>query len=158
MTMRRLVFGLGGLQVLVSTIVIAAIAALAGLKGPVALVIGACLALSSTAIVLDLLSSQKRVTTSAGRASFAVLLAQDLAVIPVLMFISIFGADTGGSVLKNRRHGTAAGGSGGRADRRGRAGAVAAPVPPRRTDAVERIVHRHDPVRHRRDGRRRRGG
>lgn len=98
-TMRRLVFGLGGLQVAITTAAIALVALIAGLKGPVAIVIGACLALSSTAIVLDLLSSQKRLTTSAGRASFAVLLAQDLAVIPILMFVSIMGADKGGSVL-----------------------------------------------------------
>ena len=63
-----------------------------------ALIIGACLALSSTAIVVEVLSRQGRLNTSAGRASFAVLLAQDLAVAPLLLFISIFGAGESGSV------------------------------------------------------------
>lgn len=98
MTMRRLVFGLGGLQVAVTSAALAGVAVLAGMTGPAAVVIGACLALSSTAIVLELLSSQRRLTTSAGRTSFAVLLAQDLAVIPLLIFISILGAEKGQSV------------------------------------------------------------
>ncbi len=101
MAMRRLVFGLGGLQVAISMTILAAIIAAAGQKTPVALVLGACLALSSTAIVLEVLSRQGRLSSSAGRASFSVLLAQDLAVIPILMFISILGAEKGGSVLAN---------------------------------------------------------
>ena len=100
MAMRRLVFGLGGLQVLLSTIILAVIIWGLGQKAPVALMLGACLALSSTAIVLEVLSAQGRVSTSAGRASLSVLLAQDLAVIPVLMFVSILGADKGSSVLE----------------------------------------------------------
>jgi K+:H+ antiporter len=99
MAMRRLVFGLGGLQVVTTTGIITTIIALAGQKTPIAIVLGACLALSSTAIVLEVLSSQGRLPTSAGRASFAILLAQDLAVIPILMFVSILGADKGSSVL-----------------------------------------------------------
>ena len=54
--------------------------------------------LSSTAIVIEVLSRQGRLNTSAGRASFAVLLAQDLAVAPLLLFISIFGTGEAGSV------------------------------------------------------------
>lgn len=100
MAMRRLVFGLGGLQVLLSTIVLAVVIWGLGQTAPVALMLGSCLALSSTAIVLEVLSAQGRVSTSAGRASLSVLLAQDLAVIPVLMFVSILGADKGGSVLE----------------------------------------------------------
>jgi len=98
--MRRLVFGLGALQVLVSTALIAAAAAIAGLKGPAAIVLGACLALSSTAVVLDLLSKQGRMTTTTGRTSFAVLLAQDLAVVPMLIYISILGADGSSSLIR----------------------------------------------------------
>lgn len=99
MAMRRLVFGLGSLQVVVSTAMIAAIAGFAGFGPPIAIMLGACLALSSTAIVLEVLSNQSRLTTSTGRASFAVLLAQDLAVIPILVFVSILGADKSSSVL-----------------------------------------------------------
>ena len=99
MAMRRLVFGLGGLQVVITTAILAAIIAMAGQKAPVAVTLGACLALSSTAIVLEVISSQGRLATSAGRSSFSILLAQDLAVIPILMFVSILGADKGNSVL-----------------------------------------------------------
>ena len=99
--MRRLIVGLGGLQIIFSTVVIGAVAALAGSKGPVAFIIGACLALSSTAIVVEMLSRQGRLNTSAGRASFATLLAQDLAVAPLLLFISIFGAGESGSVVRH---------------------------------------------------------
>ncbi len=98
LSMRRLVFGMGGLQVAITTIVLASGIAAAGFKAPVAIIIGACLALSSTAIVLEVLSSQGRLPTAAGRSSFAILLAQDLAVIPLLIFISILGSDKGGSV------------------------------------------------------------
>jgi CPA2 family monovalent cation:H+ antiporter-2 len=97
-TMRRLVFGLGSLQVVLSTAAIAGIAALAGNSGAASVIIGASLALSSTAIVLEVLSNQRRLSTAAGRASFSILLAQDLAVIPILLFVSILAAG-GGSVL-----------------------------------------------------------
>jgi CPA2 family monovalent cation:H+ antiporter-2 len=97
--MHRLVFGLGSLQVALSAAVIGGIAALAGNKPAASIILGACLALSSTAIVLEILSNQDRLTTSAGRAAFSVLLAQDLAVIPILLFVSILGAGASGSVM-----------------------------------------------------------
>ena len=97
-TMRRLVFGLGSLQIVFSAAAIGAAVILAGGKPPVPLIVGACLALSSTAIVVEVLSRQGRLNTTAGRASFAILLAQDLAVAPLLLFISIFGAGESGSV------------------------------------------------------------
>jgi K+:H+ antiporter len=99
LTMRRYVFGLGGLQVLVTAALLAGVAATAGQKPSVAMILGASLSLSSTAIVLELLSKQGRLNTSVGRASFSVLLAQDLAVVPILMFISVLAAGPGGSVL-----------------------------------------------------------
>jgi len=97
--MRRLVFGLGGLQVLVTTVLLAAVAALAGAKAAAAIILGSCLALSSTAIVLEVLSNQGRLPTHTGRGSFAILLAQDLAVIPILMFVSIVGANGASTVI-----------------------------------------------------------
>ncbi len=99
LTMRRLVFGLGGLQVLITTGLLAGGVVYFGKSPSEAIILGASLSLSSTAIVLELLSNQERLTTNVGRASFAVLLAQDLAVIPVLMFISLLTAGPGGSVL-----------------------------------------------------------
>jgi CPA2 family monovalent cation:H+ antiporter-2 len=99
LTMRRLVFGLGGLQVALSMAIIAGVAALAGNTGAASIIIGSCLALSSTAIVLDVLSQQRRLSTAAGRTSFSVLLAQDLAVAPILLLVSILANGAGGSVL-----------------------------------------------------------
>ncbi len=96
--MRRLVLGMGGLQVIVTSGQIAAIASLMGMPSSAAIVLGASVSLSSTAIVLELLSSQNRLSSTVGRASFAVLLAQDIAVIPILMFISIAGGETAGPV------------------------------------------------------------
>ncbi|MGQ0683711.1 cation:proton antiporter domain-containing protein [Bradyrhizobium sp.] len=98
-TMRRLVFGLGGLQMLATSAILSGVAILTGQKSDAAVILGASLALSSTAIVLELLSSEGRLTTTAGRASFSVLLAQDLAVVPILVFISVLGASSGGSVM-----------------------------------------------------------
>ena len=98
-TMRRLVFGLGSLQIVLSAAVIGGMAALLGGEPAVALILGACLALSSTAIVIEGLSRQGRLNTGSGRASFAILLAQDLAVAPILLFISISGAGQDGSII-----------------------------------------------------------
>lgn len=99
LTMHRLVFGLGGSQVLLTGALITGVAAAAGQKPEVAIILGTSLSLSSTAIVLELLSKQERLTANVGRASFSVLLAQDLAVIPILVFISILAAGPGHSVL-----------------------------------------------------------
>ncbi len=99
--MRRLVFGLGGLQVILTTALLAGVASFLGQKPTQALILAACLSLSSTAIVLELLSNQGRLTSSVGRASFSVLLAQDLAVIPILMFIPLVASGPGGSVLQS---------------------------------------------------------
>ena len=98
-TMRRLVFGLGGLQIILSALAIGGVAAWAGATTAAAIILGSCLALSSTAIVIELLSAQRRLSTRVGRTSFAVLLAQDLAVIPILLFISSVGTSTGSAVL-----------------------------------------------------------
>jgi len=98
-TLRRLVFGLGGLQVVVSGTVLTGVGVTAGLAPTPAAILGFSLALSSTAIVLELLAGQGRLTSGVGRLSFAVLLAQDLAVIPVIVFISIAGDGGGESVL-----------------------------------------------------------
>lgn len=98
-TMRRLVFGLGSLQIILSASVIGGIASLFGNSATVSVILGACLALSSTAIVIEVLSNHGRLATTAGRASFAVLLAQDLAVIPMLLLVSITGSRSDGSVM-----------------------------------------------------------
>src|SRR6185503_19743466 len=90
-TMRRYVFGLGGLQVALSIAVSAAAAIALGQPLGSAAAIGAALSLSSTAIVMPILGEQRRQHTPAGRATFAVLLFQDLAVAPVLVGLSLLG-------------------------------------------------------------------
>ena len=89
--MRGRAFGLGAAQVIVTAAVIAMVARLAGVSGPAALVIGAGLALSSTAIVLRLLSDRGDITSRFGRSAFAVLLVQDLAVGPLLVCVLALG-------------------------------------------------------------------
>ncbi len=93
--LRRLVFGLGGLQVLICGSAIAAGAMLLGQPIHSAAAIGAALALSSTAIVMPILTERKRQHSQAGRAVFAVLLLQDLAVAPILITITLIGARGG---------------------------------------------------------------
>ena len=97
--MRRLVFGLGSLQIVLTAAVIGGITALVGNPAAVSIILGACLALSSTAIVIEVLSNQGRLATTAGRTSFSVLLAQDLAVVPILLFVSILGSGASSSVM-----------------------------------------------------------
>lgn len=98
-TMRRLVFGLGLSQVVLSAGFIGAFAFAFGQPPAAALIIGAGLALSSTAMVVELLSAKRRMTSSAGRASFAVLLCQDIAVIPLLFLVSVLSVQSEGASL-----------------------------------------------------------
>jgi CPA2 family monovalent cation:H+ antiporter-2 len=94
--MRGLVFGLGSLQVAATAALIAGVAAAFGNPPPAAVVLGACLALSSTAIVTELLRERRRLGSPVGRASFAILLMQDLAVVPILVLVTVFGGGDGG--------------------------------------------------------------
>lgn len=97
-SMRRLVFGLGSLQILTSGIVLGLIAWEFGNTPRASIVLGACLALSSTAIVMQLLIESRRVGTAVGRSSFSILLMQDLAVVPILFLVGVLGAKAGGNV------------------------------------------------------------
>jgi CPA2 family monovalent cation:H+ antiporter-2 len=90
--MRRLVFGLGALQVVISATLLAAGVVALGYPNNTAVVIGLALAMSSTAVVLQVLAEEKRLNTAAGRASFAVLLFQDLAVVPIMFTVGALGA------------------------------------------------------------------
>ncbi len=89
--MRRWVFGMGALQVTLCLAVIAAAAMALGLQPAPAAAIGAALALSSTAVVMQILTEHKRQHSQAGRATFSVLLFQDLAVAPILVTLAILG-------------------------------------------------------------------
>lgn len=93
--LKRLVFGLGGLQVVLSAMLLGALALRLGQPPAAALVLGSCLALSSTAVVIEVLAEQKRLASITGRTAFAVLLFQDLAVVPILIMVEQLGG--GGS-------------------------------------------------------------
>ena len=94
--MRRLVFGLGTLQVAGCATLLAGAALLAGHDRPAALALGLAGAMSSTAIVVQVLAEEKRLAAPVGRASFAILLCQDLAVVPVLFALAMLRPNAGG--------------------------------------------------------------
>jgi Kef-type K+ transport system membrane component KefB len=87
--MRRAVFGLGAAQVAISAVALAALARAAGIGWSGAAVLGAGLAMSSTAIVLPMLAERELLTTRAGRDGFSVLLFQDLAFIPIVALVPL---------------------------------------------------------------------
>jgi len=94
-SMRRLVFGLGGLQVGLSAGAVGALALWFGNSIEAAVILGVVLAFSSTAIVMQLLIQRRELGTPLGQSTFAILLFQDLAVVPLLVLISILGASSG---------------------------------------------------------------
>ena len=96
--MRRLVFGFGSAQVVISALAIGGIAYAFGNPLIASSIYGLCLALSSTALVMQLLTETRRLSTPTGRASFGVLLLQDLAVVPILFFVGIAGVRVEGSL------------------------------------------------------------
>ena len=100
-TMKRLVFGLGSLQVICTTALISLVAYAFNFTPAQSLVIGTALSLSSTAIVIQLYSDDKRLGSQSGRTSFAILLFQDLAVIPILLMVGVLGQESSGPVLQS---------------------------------------------------------
>jgi CPA2 family monovalent cation:H+ antiporter-2 len=96
-SLRRYVFGLGAAQVGLCLTVTALAAVAVGEPPVAAAAIGAALALSSTAIVMPILAEQKRQHSMAGRATFSVLLFQDLAVAPILVTLSLMARRTDGA-------------------------------------------------------------
>jgi len=93
--LRRAVFGAGGLQAGLSAGAIGGACLLIGLTAPAAVVVGLALALSSTAIVMQILAEQRRSATPVGRASLAVLLMQDILVAPILILVGFLARDGG---------------------------------------------------------------
>lgn len=87
--MRHRLLGLGGMQVVLSTLALMGVAMAYGQPWGVAMAIGLSLALSSTAIVLQTLAEKGLMQTKGGRSAFSVLLTQDIAVIPILAFLPL---------------------------------------------------------------------
>jgi len=97
--MRKAVFGLGGAQMLLTSVLLGAVAHFAGVPWPGALVLGAGLALSSTAIVLPMLGERDLINSGAGRDAFAVLLFQDIAAIPLIALVPMLAGERAASGL-----------------------------------------------------------
>ncbi|MFV3130750.1 monovalent cation:proton antiporter-2 (CPA2) family protein [Niveispirillum sp. KHB5.9] len=96
--LRRWVFGLGVAQFLVTGALLAAVGVALGVQVPVAVLLGGGLALSSTAVVVQLLIERGQVASPTGRVTFAVLLLQDLAVVPLLLLATTLSGPPGQSV------------------------------------------------------------
>jgi CPA2 family monovalent cation:H+ antiporter-2 len=92
-SMRRWVFGAGTAQVVVSAVLIGGATLALGLPMQTAIILGLVLSLSSTAVVMQLMSEQHSTATRLGQAAFAVLMLQDLAVVPILILIGALRGD-----------------------------------------------------------------
>ncbi|EMN51125.1 transporter, CPA2 family [Leptospira interrogans str. L1207] len=86
--LRRPVFGLGGLQVILTSLTFFILLSLLGLEKRQAIVISISISLSSTAFALQVLGEKNELNTTHGRSAFAILLFQDLAIIPIMATLS----------------------------------------------------------------------
>ncbi len=91
-TMRRAILGAGGVQVLVTGLLLGIAAAMLFTTPPVAAVVGMALAMSSTAFVLQVLEERKELSQKHGRLAFSILLFQDLAAIPLIAVVPMMAA------------------------------------------------------------------
>lgn len=87
--LRRYVLGIGFAQVVFTTLAIGLTVRFAGGVPPSGIILGLCLALSSTAIVMQILTEQHRVANPIGRIALSVLLFQDLMVVPILFIVGM---------------------------------------------------------------------
>jgi monovalent cation:proton antiporter-2 (CPA2) family protein len=97
--MRKPILGLGGLQVGVTTLLLTGVGIVAGLPWQTALAVGMTLALSSTAIVLQTLNEKNLMGTDGGQGAFAVLLFQDISVIPMLALMPLLAVGAAGGLV-----------------------------------------------------------
>jgi len=97
--MRRAILGMGATQVALTTAVFTVIAKLCGLPWNTAFVAAFALSLSSTPMVLQLLAERGELKTHHGRSSFAILLFQDVAVMPMLAILPLLGTQSGNQDL-----------------------------------------------------------
>ncbi len=95
--MRHRLIGMGGAQVVITSVAVAASLVWLGLAWQMALTLGMLVSLSSTAIVLQTLNEKNLMRTAGGRASFSVLLTQDIAVLPMLALIPLLATNRGTS-------------------------------------------------------------
>jgi CPA2 family monovalent cation:H+ antiporter-2 len=95
--LRRYVLGVGLAQVVITTLAIGASVRMLGGVPPAGIVLGLCLALSSTAIVMQLLIEQHRAADQVGRMALSVLLFQDLMVVPILFVVGLLASRANGA-------------------------------------------------------------
>lgn len=98
MSMRKVVFGFGGLQVFLTGLVVFAVSLLFEFSFETSLVIASAFALSSTAIVIKQLTEQSEIQTRHGRATVGILIFQDIMAIPLLILIPALGTASGESL------------------------------------------------------------
>ncbi len=99
--MRRTIFGLGGLQVLLTIAVVSSLTRLTNLPWSVCIVIGMAVSMSSTAISIQILNERSLLKTAAGQSAFSVALFQDLAVVPLMLILTLLGPDNANEPLFN---------------------------------------------------------
>lgn len=98
-SMRHHVLGLGGCQILLTATVIFIIARWFGNSMEMSILLGACFALSSTAVVMQVLAEKNKEDSPVGKLSFSILLMQDLAVVPILTMLSAFSGGAEGNLF-----------------------------------------------------------
>ncbi len=98
--LRREIFGLGLMQVVVCGALLTAVGAAAGLKLPVAFIAAMGFVLSSTAIVMQLLDERGDTSTPRGQRMVSILLLEDLAIVPLLAIVAFMAPDTSGGVSR----------------------------------------------------------
>ncbi|QEK39411.1 cation:proton antiporter domain-containing protein [Candidatus Sneabacter namystus] len=97
--MSKYVFGLGSLQVAITSGIIFLILLLLNFNVNVAVIVGMGLSLSSTAVVLEVIKEMQKESTQLGRISLAMLLQQDFTVVPLLVITGILLRDTSGESI-----------------------------------------------------------
>ena len=92
--LRRYVLGVGAVQMAATTLAVGLLVGAAGVPPPGGVVLGLCLALSSTAVAMELLAEQHRAASPLGRVALSVLLFQDLMVVPILFIVGVLARET----------------------------------------------------------------
>jgi len=100
-SMRRLVFGLGALQVVLCSLALTGLFLVLGQSIVASIALGMAIALSSTAVVIPVLADRKALKTTSGRSVFAVLLAQDIAVAPIMITVVMLAGGAAGAAGGN---------------------------------------------------------
>lgn len=90
-TMRRPVFGLGGAQVLITSVILASVVFMCGVPWQGSVAIGLALSLSSTAFALQIMAEKGHLTSRYGRTAFSMLLFQDIIAIPLIALVPLLG-------------------------------------------------------------------